>query len=254
MQNGTVHVVGAGLSGLSAAVNLAGRGVKVVVHELARHAGGRCRSYFEPALGLTIDNGNHLLLSGNHAALALLETIGARHALVGPDEAEFAFANLATGARWLVRINAGPLPWWVLSSARRVPGTSAFDYLRLGRLLLPAGDGPLSDVLDCNGVLYESLIRPVFLAALNTDPPTASAALARAIVRETLAKEGMHVDHSLPATGWGPRSSIRLLPTSSGMEPRYALIINCVRSTLPMTTCACSISARIRLISVATTP
>jgi len=30
---------------------------------------GAVRSYYEPALDAVIDNGNHLLLSGNHAAL-----------------------------------------------------------------------------------------------------------------------------------------------------------------------------------------
>ncbi len=62
---GTVHVVGAGLAGLSAAVALAEAGTRVVLHEAAKQAGGRCRSYYDPALGLTLDNGNHLLLSGN---------------------------------------------------------------------------------------------------------------------------------------------------------------------------------------------
>src|SRR5262245_9498878 len=76
MTAGTVRIVGAGLAGLSAAVGLTGTDCEVVVHELARHAGGRCRSYFEPALGLTIDNGNHLLLSANRAALAFLQAIG----------------------------------------------------------------------------------------------------------------------------------------------------------------------------------
>ena len=38
MSRGTVHIVGAGLAGLSAAVRLAGAGEKVVVYELARHA------------------------------------------------------------------------------------------------------------------------------------------------------------------------------------------------------------------------
>ena len=50
MSGGTLHIVGAGLAGLSAAVALVDTGNKVVIHELARHAGGRCRSYFEPAL------------------------------------------------------------------------------------------------------------------------------------------------------------------------------------------------------------
>jgi hydroxysqualene dehydroxylase len=204
MATTTVHIIGAGLSGLSAAINLAGRGAKVVVHELARHAGGRCRSYFEPALGLTIDNGNHLLLSGNHATLSLLNTIGSQHALVGPEEAEFPFADLASGARWLLRPNMGPLPWWIFASGRRVPGTGALDYLALARLLLPTGDRRLGEVIPCSGALYERLLRPVFLAALNTDPPAASAALAAAIVRETLAKGGRACRPLIARDGLGP--------------------------------------------------
>ena len=187
---GTVHIVGAGLAGLAAAIGLAGTGRQVVVHELARHAGGRCRSYFEPALGLTIDNGNHLLLSANHAALAFLETIGSEDRLVGPAEAEFAFADLASGDRWVLRPNHGRLPWWIFSKTRRVPGTRPADYLSLLRLLPARADRSLDEVIECKGALYERLWRPVFLAALNTDPPEGSARLAGAIVRETFARGG----------------------------------------------------------------
>ena len=62
-----VHIVGAGLAGLAAAVRLVGAGREIVVHEASGHAGGRCRSYLDAELGCRIDNGNHLLLSGNHA-------------------------------------------------------------------------------------------------------------------------------------------------------------------------------------------
>ena len=44
---GTVHIIGAGLAGLAAATALAPT-QRVVVHEAARLAGGRCRSYFDP--------------------------------------------------------------------------------------------------------------------------------------------------------------------------------------------------------------
>ncbi|TXM89367.1 NAD(P)-binding protein, partial [Methylobacterium sp. WL122] len=127
---GTVHVVGAGLAGLSAAVSLVERGARVVVHEAAKQAGGRCRSYYDPTLGLELDNGNHLLLSGNTDSLDFLKRIGAPDdALTGPDEALFPFADLKTGERWTLRPNAGRVPWWVLSKARRVPGSRARDYL-----------------------------------------------------------------------------------------------------------------------------
>ena len=63
----TVHVIGGGLAGLSAAIAVAGRGERVILSEAARHAGGRCRSYHDGLLDMTIDNGNHLVLSGNVA-------------------------------------------------------------------------------------------------------------------------------------------------------------------------------------------
>lgn len=189
-RDGTIHVVGAGLAGLSAAVRLVGAGRKVVVHEAARHAGGRCRSYFEPALGLRIDNGNHLVLSGNKAAFAYLDAIGARDKLEGPDHAEFAFADVATGERWTLRINDGRLPWWIFSGERRVPGSKATDYLALAKLLTAKPGQTITDVIGAHGALYDRLWQPVLLSALNTDPKEACAVLAGAVVRESLALGG----------------------------------------------------------------
>jgi len=73
------HVVGAGLAGLAAALRVKEAGGEIVVHEASGQAGGRCRSYHDSVLGTTIDNGNHLVLSGNHATLAYLRGLGAEH-------------------------------------------------------------------------------------------------------------------------------------------------------------------------------
>jgi squalene-associated FAD-dependent desaturase len=201
---GTVHIVGAGLAGLAAAVGLVGRDREIVVHELSPQAGGRCRSYFEPALGLTIDNGNHLLLSANHAALGFLKTIGSEDKLAAGDEAAFAFADLATGERWVLRPNEGPVPWWIFSRRRRVPGTHAIDYLSVGRLLHPRRDASIADLMQCDGTLYHRLWRPLFLAALNTEPSEASAFLASAVLRETLARGGRACRPLIASGGLGP--------------------------------------------------
>src|SRR5260370_202348 len=80
-----VHVVGAGLAGLAASLRLAEAGVAVVLHEAARQAGGRCRSYDDTTLGCRIDNGNHLLIAGNTATMDYLRAIRAAATLIVPD-------------------------------------------------------------------------------------------------------------------------------------------------------------------------
>jgi squalene-associated FAD-dependent desaturase len=185
----TVHVIGAGLAGLAAAVRLGERGERVVVYETAGQAGGRCRSYHDPQLDMVIDNGNHLLLSGNHAALAYLATIGARNRLVGPDKAEFAFIDLTTRERWMVRINDGLLPFWLFDPQRRPAGTRTAEFLRLAKLLLPTPK-PIGAVIDCSGAAYDRFIQPLMLAALNTDPREGAAVLAGQIIRETILRGG----------------------------------------------------------------
>ena len=188
--SGTIHIIGAGLGGLSAAVRLTSQGRSVVVHEATAFAGGRCRSYHDASVGMTIDNGNHLLLSGNHAALGYLRSIGAEHRLIGPANAEFSFADLADGARWTLRFNDGPIPFWVFDRKRRVPGTGVLDYLPLARLLWAPAGKSVGEVIACKGTLYERLVEPLLLAALNIDAPDGSARLAGAIIRETLAVGG----------------------------------------------------------------
>jgi hydroxysqualene dehydroxylase len=186
----TVHIIGAGLAGLSAAVKLAATGDRVVVHEATAFAGGRCRSYHDASVGMTIDNGNHLLLSGNRAALEFLRTIGSAQRLIGPATAEFPFVDLESGARWTLRFDGGRLPLWIFDSNRRVPGTRASEYLPLARLLWPRPGKTVGEVIAGKGPLYARLIEPLLLAALNIEPPDGSAKLAAAIIRETLAAGG----------------------------------------------------------------
>ena len=192
MITGTVYVIGAGLAGLSAAVELAGRGIRVEIIETAPQPGGRCRSWFDAQIGDVIDNGNHLVLSSNHATFSYLRAIGAGDRLKGPDEARFIFCDVRSGERWTIAPNAGAVPWWIFSGNRRVPGTGALDYAKVARLLFANRGRRVADVITCGGVLWERLLRPLLLAALNSAPEEASAGLASAVLRETLARGGRY--------------------------------------------------------------
>ncbi|HEX4411050.1 MAG TPA: hydroxysqualene dehydroxylase HpnE [Xanthobacteraceae bacterium] len=199
----TVHIIGAGLAGLSAALKLSAQGKRVVMHEATAFAGGRCRSYHDASVGMMIDNGNHLLLSGNRAALAYLNDIGAADRLIGPKHAEFPFVDLASGERWTLAFNDGRLPFWIFDPARRVPGTRALDYLALARLLHPAPGKTVGEVIACEGALYWRLVEPLLLAALNIAPPQGAANLASAVIRETLAAGGLACRPLLAREGLG---------------------------------------------------
>jgi squalene-associated FAD-dependent desaturase len=186
------YVIGAGLSGLSAATLLAERGARVELIEAAGQAGGRCRSYFDAGLGLTIDNGNHLVLSGNRAVQAYLARIGAQDGLAGPARAEFDFLHLRDGARWRLMPNEGALPWWIFAPRRRVPGSHAAAYAAFAPLLWAGRSARIDHAVATKGLAWERLMRPFLLAALNTAPEEASAALAGAVLRQSLLRGGRH--------------------------------------------------------------
>jgi squalene-associated FAD-dependent desaturase len=190
-----VHVIGAGLAGLAAAVALSEAGCRVTVLEAGPAAGGRCRSYFDRELGMRIDNGNHLLLSGNRATFAYLDRIGARETMTGPDRPLFPFIDVSSGARWTLRPNRGRLPWWVIVPFRRVPGTHLIDYLRLLRLSRLTDDSSVAQAVPV-GALYHRLVEPLAIAALNTPVHAGLARLLGAVVRETLMRGG---NASIPA-------------------------------------------------------
>ena len=157
----------------------------------AAHAGGRCRSYHDPQLGLTIDNGNHLVLSGNGAVARFREAVGADPAtLAGPAHADFAFADLATDERWTVRINDGRLPWWIAAADRRVPGSALRDYLRLAPLATGRAGQRVGERIATAGPVWDRLLDPILLAVLNTEAATGDAGLVAAVLRETIGRGG----------------------------------------------------------------
>lgn len=200
----TIHIIGAGLAGLAAAITLSERREqRIVLHEAGPQAGGRCRSYQDRELGLLLDNGNHLVLSGNQAVRRYLEAIGAAGGLGGPAAPLYPFFERDSGTRYVLRFSEGKLPLWIFDAQRRVPGTRPRDYLSLLRLLRIDADTRLG-ALSWPEPLYTRLIAPLAIAVLNTDPAAASATLFRRVLAETLLRGGRALIPAFPPAGLGP--------------------------------------------------
>ncbi len=199
-----VHIIGAGLSGLAAAVRLVDAGAKVNVYESAGHAGGRCRSFYDKALGREIDNGNHMIMSGNHSALDFVKRIGSHDALTGPADASYPFVDVKSGKRWRVRINDGLFPAWVFDPQARVPDTNLLDYVKAAGIAFAGRDKTVSDLVDKNDVLYARFWEPLTLAVLNTTPDLGQARLLWSVIRETFLLGGKASRPLAARKGLGP--------------------------------------------------
>jgi squalene-associated FAD-dependent desaturase len=228
---GTTHVVGAGLAGLAAAVELAAAGRRVRLYEAGPHAGGRCRSYFDTELGCRIDNGNHLLLAGNNAAFRYLERSGALDTLQGPQEAVFPFIDAATGQRWVLRPNRGVIPWWILSAKRRAPETRVADYLAAIALRRADPAATVAEVLDRERPLFRRLWGPLAVAALNTSAEGASAHLFWRILADTLGRGGAACRPLVPNDGLSETFVDPALARlrAQGAEIRFGVLLRALR-------------------------
>lgn len=160
-----LHVVGAGLAGLAAAWAATKAGHRVIVHEAAGHAGGRCRSFADPRLDRVVDNGSHMVLGVNRAVLGLARQVGAT---LSPLPPRIDFMDLRDGQRW--RVSPFRLPvGWREALAALVPDDGRTVFQVLGRT---AG--------------FRRFWHPLCLAVLNTPPQNACAALFARVLRKIL--------------------------------------------------------------------
>jgi squalene-associated FAD-dependent desaturase len=196
-----IHIIGAGLAGLSAALQLALAGEAITLYEAAPFAGGRCRSFHDRDLDCRIDNGSHLVLSGNVAIQDYLFLTNAMETMGGPGKPIYPFMDLQSGERWTVKMNEGLIPIWLLDPIRRVAGTKLREYLSLGKMLAPLTLERVNDVLDTKSMLYKRFWEPMTIGVLNTEPEIASAALLANVIRQSFAIGGSACIPLIPKIG-----------------------------------------------------
>lgn len=180
---GTVHIVGAGMAGLSCAVDCVKAGKSVAIYEASPQAGGRCRSFMDESMGCMIDNGTHMLLGSNEATKLYLKNIGSRELVSETIPAKFPFLNPKTGTLWKIKPGSPYFPFWLMNPRRRVPGTNPISYLKGLRLARARTDETVEHVIGREDPLYETFWQPICRAALNTDANDASALLLWRVVK-----------------------------------------------------------------------
>ncbi len=191
MPVGTIHIIGAGLAGLSAAVHLSASGHKVELYEAGQQAGGRCRSYHDKELDCLIDNGNHLMLSCNEAALSYLMMIGAEDTLQIAKAPIFPFMDLQTGQAWTLKMGLGRFPGWIFDANARVPDTQWKDYLSALSIMTANRWETVAQRLEPQSVLYKRFWQPLAVAIMNTQAEEACAMVFANVLREAFGAGGM---------------------------------------------------------------
>lgn len=202
----TVAVIGAGWAGCAAAVELTKNGHKVTLIEAARLAGGRARRLTQH--GLTLDNGQHILLGAYRDTLRLMREVG-----INPEQSllrlplQMRYPPASHGMDFVAAHLPAPLHVaWALLRAR---GLRRADKLALARFSSAArwmdwrldNDCSVSELLerfDQTARLIQLMWRPLCLAALNTPPERASAKIFLNVLRDSLGARRAASDMLLP--------------------------------------------------------
>jgi squalene-associated FAD-dependent desaturase len=183
---GRVHVIGAGLAGLAAALRLSSAPeISVTLSEATNRAGGRCHSFEDASLGRRLDNGNHLMLSGNRAVRDYLRATGAE-AEVRDIEPRFPFVDVDSGARWDVAIPSSP--FGMLRRDARPPGARPGELSGVIGLLSAARGRTVAEAIGGRGEMWRAFWEPITLAVINAPPERADAALLARVLRETFVR------------------------------------------------------------------
>ncbi|HXW51110.1 MAG TPA: hydroxysqualene dehydroxylase HpnE [Candidatus Acidoferrales bacterium] len=174
-----VAVVGAGLAGLAAAVELADRGFTVELFERSRLLGGRATSFVVD--GIEVDNGQHVFLACCTEFRRFVERLGMSHCLHLQDR--FDALVLSRGGSSRLRAAGLPAPWHLAGSFLGYRHLAMGDKLRLTRALRAARETPPSGTfaqwLGRHGqseAALRTFWRPFFVPALNASLDEVSAA------------------------------------------------------------------------------
>jgi hypothetical protein len=186
----TIYIIGAGISGLTAALLLSEKGYDVKLYESSKIAGGRLRSFHDESLDAVIDNGNHLVLEANRSTIGLFKKLNVLESFNKFADGRFSFFDIATKSGFETES----------LSLKRIPGISAIDYLKLLKLLLPVKQ-TVAEAFSSEGALFKNFVDNISRSMLNTSSYAASAKMLRNLLVK-IAVTPNALDHYYPKKNW----------------------------------------------------
>ncbi|MFZ0178253.1 MAG: hydroxysqualene dehydroxylase HpnE [Candidatus Dormiibacterota bacterium] len=183
-----VAVVGAGLAGLTAGLELAKRGWRVDLYERSRLLGGKATSFVVE--GHEVDCGQHVVLACCTATLDLVEELGLTDSLyIQPRFEVTVLSRRRRPAR--LRASALPAPLHLMTGFARYPHLSTLDRVRVGRALVAARTdvSPKGDMAAWLRRRHQSrralraFWEPFLVPALNAPLDRVSAAMGLFVIR-----------------------------------------------------------------------
>ncbi|WP_423681885.1 hydroxysqualene dehydroxylase HpnE [Undibacterium sp. WLHG33] len=201
-----IAVIGGGWAGCAAAVTLTQNGHQVSLFESAKTLGGRARGV--EINGLTIDNGQHILLGAYQQSLKLMKTVGV--------DLNAAFLRLPLQMIYPEHDNGMhfvaprlPAPLHLLMALWRATGLRREDKLALARFSSTTRwmgwqlntDCTVTELLqrfDQTDRLCRLMWNPLCIAALNTPAERASAQVFLNVLRDSLGASRAASDMLLP--------------------------------------------------------
>ncbi len=211
MKRYRVCVVGAGWSGLAAAISAVQAGHQVTVLEASRSLGGRARTLPASADALLpgggtaiLDNGQHILLGAYRETLDLMRTVG-----LDPGKI---LLRLPLGLRFAdgdgLQLPDWPQPWNLMAGLLMASGWNMGDKRSLVRALRLWRKNrfecsPQTSVAelcrDIHSTVVEDLITPLCISALNTPPQLASGQVFLTVLHDSVFAKPRKKKQTMPA-------------------------------------------------------
>ena len=207
-------IIGGGLSGLSAAVELCARGHKTVVLEQHRYSGGRTYSFIDAATGDSIDNGQHLMMGCYHATRRYMRILGTEYLTLLQPSLRIVFLHPSKRS---IHLACPPLPAPLhllggLIGFKGVPLKNRLEMLRVAKQLFYTSLSKEQDLdklnveewlvkLGQSNLSRKFLWDVITIGALNNHPKNVSALMLFQVLRAAFLGKREYSSLLLPRAG-----------------------------------------------------